>query len=189
MKIYWDIQNHCFVESLTNSQEQQQWELMLRDSVPVELYIITPDDATGAYVQQEVPAGYGIRFSAKVSAATFAGAPLIASADWTLSGSGTSAKYTGTLNLNTAELIAAVGVLEQLDIIAEFSFEALGGVQADSTQISLRVKPDVHRTGDATPAAYSPFMEFFTDGTTGKECLRIKNTQGETLVVLSPMGG
>jgi hypothetical protein len=188
MKIYWDIQNHLFLESLTNSQAFQQWDWILRDIVPVELYIVTPDDATQAYIQQETPAGFGIRFSAKVSSATFAGVPLIAQADWTLSGTGTTAKYTGSISLNTAELIQAVGVLEYLDIIAEFSFEDLGGVQRDSTQLTLRIKPDVHRTGDATPAAYAPFLEFFTDSV-GKECLRIKNTQGETLITLPPAGG
>lgn len=188
MKIYWDIQNHVFVESLNNGQEFQQWDWILRDKVPVELYIVAPDDTTQVYVQQEAPAGYGIRFSAKTSSATFADAPLIAQADWTLSGTGSAAKYTGEISLNTVALIAAVGTLASLDIVGEFSFEDVGGNQRDSSQITLRIMPDVHRSGDAAPASLSPFQEFFTDNA-GKECLRIKNTLGETLAILTPPGG
>lgn len=190
MNIYWDIQNHVFVLGTSDSQELQQLDWTLRDQVPMNLYIVTPTSGAQGYTQQEAPSGYSIRFAIKQSG-SFSGDPLAAGYTWTLVGTGASAYYTGSIDLNTAALIAVVEAVTQtedyLDLTAEFAFQDGSGNQRDSTQITARITKDVNRTGEAEPAPYNtyPYQEFTHSG---KKCIRIKNSDGETLAVFTPPG-
>ena len=189
MKLYWDIQNHEFVMGLTDSQTLQRLDWILRDQVPVELYIVTPNTSQG-YTQQEAPSGYTIRCGVKASG-SFSGNPLATNYTWTLVGSGATAYYTGTVNLNTSELIAVVEAESQtedyLDLVAEFCFQDGSGNNRDSSQLTCRVTKDINRTGQAEPAPYNtfPYVEFTHSG---KKCIRIQNSDGEILAVFTPPG-
>lgn len=187
--IYWDIKNHIFITSLANTQEVSQFDWVLRDKFPVQLYIVQPDDTTLEYTQQEAPSGFSVKFSCKV-AGSLDGAPLVFQGTWTLQGSGATAYYTADVDLNTVALIAAVAAsstTDELDIVGEFTFENAAGQNQDSTQVTIRIAADVHRSTDATPASYSPLWQEYTNAN-GAKCLRIMNSDGQTLAVLTPPG-
>lgn len=191
MDIIWDITNHRFLDSLTNSQELQRFDWILRDTVPVRLYIV--NETAAGYVQQEAPAGKTPKFTAK-ALASLSGDALVFCGAWTLNESGETAYYTADVDLNVTALIAAheagKNTSMEWDIRAEFCFQDANGVDYDSTQIDLRIIEDVHRAGEAAPTASTaawPYLVWYTDEN-GRHCARITNDLGETLLDLKPPG-
>jgi hypothetical protein len=178
--------------SLTATQAVQRFNLVLRDQVPITLYIVQPNALASAYVQQEAPSGFTAKLSVKVAptatnAASLASDALAFCGTWTLSGSGATAAYAGTLDLNVQGLIAAVGTSPYLDCLLELVLQDVNGTNRDSTQVALRIKPDVHRVTDAPPASLAPWWQEYTNAN-GAKCLRITNSAGETLLQLAPPG-
>lgn len=189
MKLYWDLQNHKLVMSFTNTQQVDTLYWFLRDQVPVELRIGQEDDTTNAYVQQEAPAGYSVKFAIK-KAGALSGACLVFAGTWVLNGAGTAAYYTATVNLNTVGLIADLAETET-NYIGELTLMDGSGNQRDSTQFAVNIKPDVYRATESAPTAVSaiwPNFEWFTEPVSGQQCLRIVNDAGVTLAVLTPPG-
>lgn len=188
MNIFWDKENHEFVAGLSDSNLVTRLDWILRDTVPVVLYIVTPSTTDQTYTPAAAPAGYSPRFSLKASG-SFDGAALAAQATWTQTlDADSKIVYTANISLNTAALIAAVGALTELDLVGEFTLQDASGLNADSTQIDVRIKPDVHRATDVDPDALAPWWQEYTDAASGKKCLRIKNSDGETLVEFKPAG-
>lgn len=192
MIIVYDILNHELLSSLAATQALQRLDLVLRDQYALTLYIVQPNSDNSGYVQQEAPAGWGVRCSLKIaptttSAADLADDPLAFQATWTLDGSGAAALYAGTLDLNTQPLIDAIGVTPYLDCLLEFSLQDASGNNRDSTQVNCRVKADVHRVTDNVPSSLAPWWEEYLNAN-GKKCLRIKNGDGDTLVQFAPAG-
>lgn len=149
MNIYWDIQNHRLLSDVQSGQVISRLDWILRDQVPVTLYICQPN-TSGGYTVQEAPAGFSVVFGVK---ATYAGALIAYQATWTLSGSGTGATYPATVDLNTTEAIAAVAAEtdSELDAIAEFTLQDSGGVNRDSTQVDCRITQDINIASDSPP--------------------------------------
>ena len=191
MNIFWDIQNQKFITSLTNSAQISRWDWVLRDQVEVNLYVVQPDPTTGSYVQQEAPAGFAPKFGIRVTRESVTPVdPLVFAGTWVLSGSGTSAKYIGTINLGDAALIAAIGISPYLDVWCEAVMRDISGTDTSSTQTEARIYFDVIRGGatETTWVPPFPWVSEFTDPATGKKCLRFKNSDGETLETMSPTG-
>lgn len=194
MNIYWDLNEHNLVTSLTNSQQIQRLEWFLRDQVPVTLYLVTADDTTQVYTQQEAPSGWSVKFTIKHSSG-LSGNALVFSGTWVLSGSGATATYGATIDLNTAELIAAHAAGEnssnEYDLIAEFTLQDANGNHRDTTQLACRITEDVLRGTESGPTASEtpwPNFQWYNDPATGRQCLRIVNDDGETLAELKPAG-
>ncbi len=188
MNIYWDINSHVFVTSLTNFSQIQQFNWVLRDQVAVNVYLVTSSDSAQSYTQQEAPAGFSVKFTAKPSA-SLTGSAYVFAGTWTLNGSGASAYYSATVDLGGTDLVAAVEAASShyLDLVAELTLQDASGNQRDSTQITLRVTEDVLRTTDSVPASLSPWWREYTNAA-GRKCLRIMNTDGETLATFEPAG-
>jgi hypothetical protein len=189
MKIYWDIQNHVFLRSNTDSQEIQRLDWALRDQVSVTLYILAPTEGSQGYTIQEAPAGYAVKFAIKPALSLDAG-NLVYQGTWTLSGAGTGATYPANVNLNTEELIAALSAVisdDYLDLVGEFTLQDSSGNQRDSSQVSIRILRDVIRITDPAPiSAASPWFQEFVHS--GSNCIRIVNSDGTTLAVFCPPG-
>jgi hypothetical protein len=189
MKLYWDIQNHSFLESNLDSQEIQSLAWILRDQVAVTLYIMAPTVGSQGFTIQEAPLGYSVRFAVKASG-SFSGAALVYAGTWTLAGTGTGSSYSAAVDLNTVALIALLEAETQtedyLDLVGEFALEDASGNHRDSTQVTVRISKDVIRSTDVTPTAIQPLCEEFTHS--GSKCLRIRNSDGVTLAVLTPPG-
>jgi len=189
MDIYWDIQNHEFVKELGNSQTVQRFDWYLRDQVPVCLYIVTPDSDDQGYTAQEAPAGFSVKFTAKHSG-SLAGTALVFQGTWAKTGSGSDAYYEATIDLNTAELIAAAGTTDPYDIYGEFTLQDANGDHRDSTRIDVRIYQDVLRGTEDTPTSATapwPYVQWYTDAN-GYKCCRILNEDGQTLLDLKPPG-
>jgi len=192
MKIYWDYENHELLSSIQNIMQFQRLDYVLRDQVAIELYLVTKSEITGTYTIGEAPSGYAVKCSIKPSDDRDSD-PLASQYVWTLSGTGESAKYSATLDLNKTELIAAVEAETNpyLDLVIEFVLQNASAENRDSTQADLRVTQDIHRPSDSAATSANllfPWFEFFDDETTGEECLRIKNTDGQTLAIFKPAG-
>jgi len=187
MNIYWDLDNHVFVKSLTYGQELSRIDLILRDLVPVTLYLCRPSSTDQSYVAEAAPSGYSVKFGLKLSTA-LSGGYLAFQGTWTGSGSGASSKYAADIDLNTVELIANMAASAYVDYTAEFTLQDAAGVNKDSSQITMRVTADVIRAGGATPTAGDswPWIEEFT--VSGRKCVRISNSDGEVLAQYAPPG-
>jgi len=155
MNIFWNIEDHEYVAGLSDSNLVDRFDWILRDVVAVRLYIVTPSAVDQTYTPASAPAGFEPRFALKKSG-ELDNDPLAASADWaqTLDADG-KVCYDGTIDLNTALLIAAVGTATELDLIGEFTLQDAAGLNRDSSQVTVRIKPDVNRAGEQAPAGGS----------------------------------
>ena len=186
-KFAWDINRHLFVKADDNEQQVTRLDWFLRDLVSVELQLVEWSDTNSAYSVIEAPSGWSIKFCIKQSG-SLDGAALAFAGTWTKSGSGDDTIYTASVNLNTTALINAVGSLTKLDLIAEFTLQNTSGRHRDTSQLTCRMKPDVYRGTEGTPIdAHWPLLEEYTDGD-GNKCVRMKNSDGQTLAVWKPAG-
>ena len=156
MNLFWDRQNHKMTTALTSTQALTRLDLVLRDTYSVSLAVMTPQANLGApYVAGEVGAGQSIRFGAKASG-SFAGGFLFSALTWVLTGSGTTARYTADLSLNTAALIAAMPASGTLDVTGEFVVIGAALENIDSTQFTVRIALDVIRGSEGALADPDP---------------------------------
>jgi len=176
MNIYWDTQNREFVKSLTQGQVVSRIDWFMRDQQYVLLYLTTPSDEDQSYVPYEVPVGWTVKFGCVVDPGD---AYLVYEGAWTKHDTETA--YEATVNLDTEELIAAVGSAAKLDLIAEFTLQDVEGNTKDTAQINLQIKPDVIFAGalEPTSAESWPWQQEFTDPETGELRVRILNSLGE----------
>lgn len=187
MKIYWDHENQMLLSSLSTAQQLAPLAWILRDQKPVSLYLVTFDEDTQAYVVGAAPTGFVPKFGIKKLSA-FAAGPLAYQGTWTLTGAGETSAYTATVDLNTAELIAELADADAEDLVAEFVLQDASGNNRDSTQIVCAITQDVNRVADPAPTSLDawPWMEEFVKD--GHRCLRFKNSDGVTLLELTPPG-
>lgn len=183
MKIYWDIQNRRLLSDVESGQRLTRLDWILRDQVPISLYICQPN-TSGGYTVEAVPSGYSVVFGVKAS---YAGALLAHQSTWNETGTGESSVSAANVDLNTNEAIAAIGTEDELDALAEFTLRDTSGVDRDSTQVDCRLTQDVNRASQAAPSgAVSLLVEEFVHN--GHKCLRLQNTDGETCGVFTPAG-
>jgi len=188
MNIFWDYQNQMLISSLNNFAQISSFNWVLRDRLQVNLYVLSPDVSTGVYVAGECPAGYVPRFGMRQ---TREGADLLsATAAWALVEVSGVKMYQGVINLADTALVAAIDGEPYLDTFVEFTLADVSDNQTSSTQTQARVYFDVNRNSAAESTHVLPFpwVQEFTDPVTGKKCLRFKNSDGETLHVMVPMG-
>lgn len=187
MKVYWDIDNRKLYSSNESLQEIQQFTMVLRDQEPIELHVCQVSGAALAVV--DAPDGWTPKLGIK-ALGSYGSAALASVEIWTKTGSGTSAVYSGTIDLASAAMVAAVAASTYLDLTLEMTLQNPGGSQRSSTQCPCRIYLDVNRVDDVQPttAAAWPWFDLFTDKTSGEECMRIKNSSGQTLAVFKPTG-
>lgn len=108
-------------------------------------------------VAEEITAGSVLTFAAK-EAKKYDGGAAILHDDFTLSGSGETANYTGSPSLSTEPLDDLLAVdgddsndLDYVDLIAEFSWKAEGQEPTSTKTFTLRVNNDVIRGDEDTP--------------------------------------
>lgn len=155
MNIYLDIQNHAVVQGLNNAAPVSGFRLVLRDQVPVTLYVLTVDAVTGNYVQGELPAGKSLIFGANTSG-NIANARPVYTPTWTKSGTGANAVYLGVLTLADSKLAALVPGSDPVLFTGEFRIVNADGTYGDSCEFPLTILPDINRSGqDAFQGGYS----------------------------------
>jgi hypothetical protein len=187
MHIYWDLDNHVFVKSLTDSQIVDALSLVLRDQVSVTLHTVRPSTAAGVYfAEEDVPAGTAPLFGLKgTTQAKLAGAYLAVQATWTRTATG---KYTGTIDLATDEIKAELAEETSVELKAEFCLRDTEGKDSDSTQIDVTLYYDVNGAGEAetTPAYCGVLVREETIG--GVKVLILYNSDGIEYARFNPPG-
>jgi hypothetical protein len=147
MKIFWDLDNHEFVKSLTSPQQVQSLSFVCRDRVPLTLYTVRPSTDPGIYYKAEdVPAGQSVIWGIKpYTKAGLDGAYLADQLVWTRTALGT---YQATISLKTTPMINALTDVS-VDLLMEFTLVDVDGENYDSTQMPITVDLDLNREGDA----------------------------------------
>ena len=184
MNIYWDFNNQQIVGGLTSRSKVAQYDFFLRDVIPVDLILVNAYvNATQAYAATALGSGQSISFGAKEAYADTDF--LFSSSTWTASGSGTTQKYVGEIDMNTTELIAAV-TADTLNVKAEFTIVQSDNSHALTTQFAIKVTKDVISGTEGTPTSEYPVIQQFTD-TDDVAKVRLVNSAGVTCFVAAPL--
>ena len=179
MNLYWDIQGQTIVPSLNSRGTVSQYDFYLRDTLPVNLYLVTSQAVVNQpYAVTALAAGESIDFGAKekVTDSDF----LFSQATWTSAGTGTTQRYAGEISLNTAALIAALGVLTSLDVIAEWTIRNTSNEEQYTTQVTFRILPDIITGSEGVPSSQYPVIAQYTDDDSVK-AVRIVNADGTAM--------
>lgn len=189
MNIYWDIVNRKLVVGLSDSQPLGSMELVGRDKVYVDLYLVQPTTTAGAYYEAvAAPAGWLPAFSVK--AATLDGDLLAWQTVWTLQGD--TGHYQGTIDLNTSEMVAALAALTDstsLSCTCEFYLVDSNSYKRASTQTPLTVLAPVIEGDETDPTSVflgNPQIKEETIG--GQKVLILYNSDGVEYARFTPPG-
>jgi hypothetical protein len=150
--------------------------LVLRDTIPIHLYIVTEQySEVTKYAVSDIEALHTISFGAK---AALTDAEFDVSENtWTPVGSGTDKYYSANVELNTAELIAAIGDLNTITLKAEFTIVSPTGANQLSTQFDLTINRDVIvGTEGIISGNYTVIIQYQDDD--GGQGVRIINAAG-----------
>ena len=154
MQIVIDLDTRKPQRSLTDSRTATQFDFKRGDDAVLEILFVR------AGVQTQLTVGIALTFGVKLRG-RYDSTPLVQTNDFTLSGSGATAKYIGYPSFNTAELNEAFGIDDSetndvavLDLMGEISWtEPTTEILTSSETFSVRVNNDVNREDDAPPNA------------------------------------
>jgi hypothetical protein len=179
MNIYWSLQEQKLMPSLNSTAQITQFNFVLRDTIPVVLRVCNTQSVQNVpYVVTAIDAGKSIKFGAKALATYATDAEfLFSQATWTAAGSGTTTTYTANINLNTAELIAAIGTAAYLDCKAEFTILNASNENELSTQVTFRILKDVVTGSEGVPTSEFQVIAQYTDES-NVQSVRIVNAAG-----------
>ena len=155
MNLFWNRTKRELLAGLTNNTRVTAATLVLRDVEPMSIAAVTEQAKISApYLAGELGAGESILFGVKAnrSATDY----LASQSTWTLTGAGSSARYTADLDLNTVELIAAMTGLDTLACVAELTLIRPDGFHAYSTQFALTITKDVNVGTEGAPTSGNP---------------------------------
>lgn len=185
MQIYWWKDNQRIVASLYGTRQVTQIDWYLRDSIPVDIYIVQSQTSINQpFAVTSVGDGNSIRFGAKSDYDNIDF--LFSQATWIASGSGDSQKYSAQISLNTTELIAAMAAVDTLTVKAEFTIVQSDNSHALTTQFDIQITRDVIVGTEGVPTTKFNVIEQFTD-TDGIAKVRLVNASGETCFVAAPL--
>lgn len=154
MQIVIDLDTRKPQRSLTDSRTATQFDFKRGDDAVLEILFVR------AGVQTQLTVGIALTFGVKLRG-RYDSTPLVQTNDFTLSGSGSTAKYIGYPSFNTEELNEAFGIDDSetndvavLDLMGEISWtEPTTEILTSSETFSVRVNNDVNREDDAPPNA------------------------------------
>lgn len=186
MNCYWDYQNRIMVSGLDNTQQLQGLEWYLRDALAVSLYLCEEKDDDAGFDAVAAPSGYAVKFGIKASRLASA-TLLVYQGTWAYA-AGPPIVYSGSVNLNTAALIAAVGTEDELDVIGELTLQAADGSHRDTTQFAIRIIPDILIGTEGVPDSLPAWITEHTDPVSGRKYLVLTNSDGEAVATFTPPG-
>ena len=162
--IYWSYTEAKLISSVYVNGEADDFTWVLRDVVPINLYVVTPQNVTlQPYIIGEMPVGYTFKLSAKPEG-SFSGNPYLCGYDFVKSGTGEETVYTCNIRLNNDVLVphmegdsSSSMEVDKLELVGELTRVSGEGENCDSTQFTIFIIPDVIRDADVcpTPVEYS----------------------------------
>ena len=152
MQIFVDLDTRKLRRSVSNSSPVTTLDFKRGDTELMEIFYVQNN------AQVQLAAGAVISFGAKIKDA-YDGAALVFEDDFTLSGSGATAKYSANPSFNTVPLDDALMVddnpandLKLLDLMGEITWND-DGVITSSVTFAVRVNNDVLRGDEGTPSS------------------------------------
>lgn len=156
MKLYIDLSTQRLITAPGYSTPVSELSVKRGDMLDVELYFFTDSNQPAV-----LPSGAAIVFAAKPADAYANNAALVVYSDeWTAPASGQYA-YAGSVNLNTTELNALLGLgeagtpLKSVTLMGELSW-SVGTSQRSTQTFKLTVANDVYRGSEADPSEADP---------------------------------
>ena len=176
MNIYWWKDDQQLVAGLYSESKVTGYDWVLRDVIPVNLYVVeSQSNINQPYAVTAIAGSESIEFGAKENRSD--AAFLFSQDTWTPTGSGDSQRYVAEISLNTAELIAAIGSNDTIDVFGEFTIVQADGDNVLSTQFTIEVTRDIISGSDRVPTTEYPVIQQYTDDN-DRRCVRIVNSNG-----------
>jgi hypothetical protein len=191
MLIYWDTTTRKIVRSTTDVSEITDSALIARDQEAISIALLekTGSGTTPYTVSALAATDSKIILAAKqITDSVVADSPYLCYAEIaTLTGSGDTLRYTGTLNLNTDEIESAMGTADYLTAQAELTVLTTTDTHRLSTRFALRIYKKVVTLETAGPATYLPAWRYVTNAA-GHAGVQLYNYDGVLLAEFYPPG-
>jgi len=177
----------CLLDGLTSSNYRAGIVYGITgDRVPLRLYFRRRSAAAGgASTAAQWPAGSAVVLGGKVEAA---GATLVRCSAFTLV-AGDAPYYSGVLSLDTVALrdAALEAASDAITLLVDVEVRNAGNTERVTFRFSLTILAQVYSETDALQSLAHWGREF-VDQTSGKRCIRISTSDGESLLLLTPSG-
>jgi len=179
LNLYWSLGEQKLVSSLNSTTKIERYDFVLRDTLPVVLRVCNEQSNINVpYIVTAIDAGSAIKFGAKALATYATDANfLFSQATWTKTGTGESTIYSANIQLNTAELITAIGTSDYIDCKAEFTILNGSNENELSTQFTLRIYKDVIQGSEGVPSSQFASIAQYTDDN-GVQGVRLVDADG-----------
>lgn len=159
---------------------------VLGDKFTLALYFREPSSGiTTASTAIEISGA--IALGAKATADLDATALLFSASSFSAAGESDDLRYEAALNLNTAELAAAMEGADTLDVTIDIEVQNAGNSERLTFQFAAQIKRQALTGTEAGPTSLPSLFEAFTDEA-GLHCFRLKNDLDETLAIFKPIG-
>jgi hypothetical protein len=190
ISLYLDITKPGGVQPLLSGKSSTEISatpsFILGDKFTLALYFRNPSAGiTTASTPIEISGA--IALGAKATADLDATEFLFSASGFAETGADDDLRYEAALDLNTKELIAAMGTDDTLDVTVDIEVQDAGNTERLTFQFAAQIRRQALIGTEAGPTSAPSLFEYYTDGD-GLHCLRIKNDLGETLQILKPIG-
>lgn len=160
--------------------------LMQGDRFELRLHFRRKDAATGIYSDQPWPAGTGIAIGGKKQGALATGAALLSAGTFVKTVDGDAIFYAAIVDLTAAAVATALGTDEYLTLLVDVEVQDSGNSERLTYRFAATLNRQAMATGDDAVPAVNQFQNY--QNATGAWCVRVLNSQGETLVAWAPAG-
>jgi hypothetical protein len=196
---YWDVVAKVHYDSAGNQLKRNKWPYIIYKEQPIlNVYLVTDSDLT-AFTDLDdtlvysAAIDYNYDHADELMCKTL-DANINKSGDWIQDSAGdadpTQGEFSIRLDANNSNYQTKIGsVKEKFNSKLEIIGADASGNVVFVTQMDFRTLNIIDDDG-STPAeiAFAAFMEEYTDAGTGKKCLRLLNSDGETLATFTPPG-
>jgi hypothetical protein len=143
--------------------------------------------STGSAEAVELAADAALAFAGKLKASLGTGAVLFSCESFALVGTGDDANWQGALSFNTEELAAAfAGETAELSVRCDIEIQNADNSRRITLQADATVRRQVYDGATAATPLLNRWQEYLNGN--GAKCLRLLNSDGETLAAFAPAG-
>jgi hypothetical protein len=176
----------CLLDGKTSGDLVTDIEWMQGDVFPLAVRFRRKSTLGSNSTMIQMPSGAGMVLDGKAS---LSGESILRVSEWVSEGSGDELLYKGTLDLTSAALTTAIGTAASITVYVDVEIQAPGTAEPVTFRFEAKIHKQVY-TGVSAPAPVGGSggrWEEYTNAN-GAKCLRIKNSDGQTLVSFAPAG-
>ena len=176
----------CLLAGKSSSEISAVPSFILGDKFTLALYFRRPS-AGITTASTAVSISGAVALGAKPTADLESTDLLFSAADFAETDTDDDLHYEAAVDLNTPELLAAMGDEDTLDVTVDIEVRDAGNSERLTFQFAAQVRRQALIGTEAGPTAAPSLFDYFTDDD-GLHCLRITNDLGETLALFKPIG-